>query len=379
MTTVSNPFITTGYQGAAYFCNRETETRILLENLENGRSTTLTAIRRMGKTGLVRHVLDKLPDEHAGIYMDILPTENSGDFFNTLASAIFNAIHEQSGPGKKIMDFIKSLRPVITYDPLTGHPQVTIDVRPEEMPRHVGSVLRLLEGHPGNVVIAIDEFQQILHYPEKNVDAWLRSIIQSLSNVHFIFAGSQQHLMDSLFADPSRPFYQSTGILRIGKIEKKTYASFITGHFIHAGKQITREVALEMLEWADVHTYYVQLICNRVFARETDRVTSDTWKEEASGLLQEYETIFFKYRDLLTRQQWNLLKAIAYEGEVYFPTSKDFIAKFSLGSPATVLRSLQALQKKEMIYSEYNRQGKLFYHVYDVLFRRWIQGHQAGF
>lgn len=374
MASISNPFITTGYQGSEYFCDREEETLTLKRNLVNGQSTTLIAIRRIGKTGLVRHVLAQLPPDHTGIYLDILPTENLKEFLNALATAVFSTIPEQSKPGKLILDFIKSLRPVITFDPLTGFPQLTVAVRPGEAERHIQSVLKYLESYPNKVVIAIDEFQQIMHYPEKNTDAFLRSISQSLNNVRFIFSGSQQHLMMQLFADPSRPFYQSAGFLKIDKIEADKYAAFIHHHFQHDGYKIENEIIRAMLEWADHHTYYVQLLCNRVFATGDNNVNDVLWKEQASRLLQEQEIVFFKYRDLLTKQQWLLLKAIAQDGIVYYPTSKDFIAAYQLGSPATVLRSLQALQQKEMIYSDYNKEGQLFYSVYDVLFRRWMQG-----
>lgn len=373
MKALSNPFITTGYQGKAYFCDREEETSTLKSNLINGQSTTLVAIRRIGKTGLIRHVLAQLPKDHTGIYLDILPTENLKDLLNALVSSVFTAIPEQSKPGKKIIDLIKSLRPVISFDPLTGFPQLTVDVRPGEAERHIHSVLAYLEEHPQKIVIAIDEFQQILNYPEKNTDAWLRSIIQSLNNIRFIFSGSQQHLMTQLFADPSRPFYQSASFLRIGKIDAGQYVSFIGNHFQKAGMKADTGVIYDMLDWADHHTYYVQLLCNRVYASASEKVDDELWKEQAARLLQEQEIVFFKYRDLLTRQQWFLLKAIAYEGSVYYPTSKDFISKFDLGSPATVLRSLQALLQKEMIYSDYNTEGQMYYSVYDVLFRRWMQ------
>ena len=220
MKELLNPFIITGYQGNEYFCDRENETKSLLENLVNGRSTTLTSIRRMGKTGLIRHCLANLPDDFTGIYVDILPTENMNDLLNALVSAIINTIPEKSSPGKKVLEFIKSLRPVITYDPLTGQPQVTIDIRPGETTRHIASVLQNLENYPQSIIIAIDEFQQILKYPEQNADAWLRSMIQTLGNVRFIFSGSQQHLMAELFNDPKRPFYQSTSFLRIDKIQR---------------------------------------------------------------------------------------------------------------------------------------------------------------
>jgi uncharacterized protein len=373
MASISNPFITTGYQGSEYFCDRKEESGMLLSNLINGQSTTLVAIRRIGKTGLIRHVLAQLPENHTGIYLDILPTENLKEFLNVLATAVFSTLPEQTKSGNKILDFIKSLRPVIAFDPLTGFPQLTVDARPGEAERHIQSVLGYLEAYPQKVVIAIDEFQQILNFPEKNTDAFLRSIIQSLSNVRFIFSGSQQHLMTQLFADPSRPFYQSAGFLKIDKIKDEEYASFIRHHFEKAGVRIGHDSISAILDWADHHTYYVQLLCNRVYAAASGEVDSEFWKAQAARLLQEQEIVFFKYRDLLTKQQWLLLKAMAHEGIVYFPTSKDFIGKNELGSPATVLRSMQALMDKEMIYSDYTPEGKLFYSVYDVLFRRWMQ------
>jgi AAA+ ATPase superfamily predicted ATPase len=373
MQLLSNPFLTTGYQGKEYFCNRTEESKSLLENIVNGRSTTLTSIRRMGKTGLIRHCLANLPDGYTGIYVDILPTENMNEFLNTMVSAIVNTIPEKSTPGKRILEFIKSLRPVITYDPLTGQPQVTLDVRPVETTRHIVSVFQYLEDFPQKIVIAIDEFQQILNYPEKNTDSWLRSIIQSLGNIRFIFSGSQQHLMMELFNDPLRPFYQSTSFFKIGKINRGIYCRFITDLLDKGGKKIDKEIVHQILEWTQLHTYYVQLLCNRVYAANSSIIITETWKIEAARLLEENEPVFFRYRDLLTKQQWMLLKAIAHEEKVMAPTSKDFISKYTLGSPATVLRSLQSLQLKALIYSDYDESGLSFYSIYDLLFKRWIQ------
>ncbi len=373
MRKPANPFITAGYYGPKYFCNREKETKSLINNIENELSTTLIAIRRIGKTGLIRHTLAKLSSDYSTVYIDILPTENMNDFLNILASSVINSIPQKTGTGKKIMELIKSLRPMITYDPLTGTPQVSISVRQKEAPVHIENILNKLEEYPKKIVIAIDEFQQILEYPEKTADAWLRSSIQSLKNVTFIFSGSNQHLMDKLFSNPSKPFYRSTALLNIGKINPEIYSSFIIKHFKNNGKSIENEVVKEILEWTDVHTYYVQLLCNKIFAAGVNRITSDTWKTEAHRLLEEQELMFLKYRDLLTFHQWQLLKAIAREGEVYSPSSKEFISKYSLGSPATVLRSLEALIKKQMIYKDYDIEKKSFYKVYDLLLRRWIE------
>lgn len=373
MRRPENPFIITGYHSPEYFCDREDETLQLLSNFTNGVNTTLTSIRRIGKTGLIKHVLGQLSKNWNGIYVDILPTENLSGFLNVLATSIVNAVPERESLGKKIMNFIKSLRPVFSYDVLTNAPQVSFNVNPDEAEYNIQSIFRFLSEQKYNVVIAIDEFQQILKYPEKNTDSWLRKIIQEMNNVRFIFSGSRQHLMNELFDSPSRPFYRSTSLLPLGKIPVEEYSHFIEKQFISYGRSINRNVIDEILKWGNLHTYYVQLLCNRVFASGKKVITSEVWREEAYTLLKNEEVFFINYRNLLTNPQWQLLKAVAAEGVVVAPTSKDFIGRHNLGSPSTVLRSLNSLIDKEMIYRGFNSAGAVYYSVYDVLFQRWAE------
>ncbi|MFN2379607.1 MAG: ATP-binding protein, partial [Bacteroidales bacterium] len=200
------------------------------------------------------------------------------------------------------------------------------------------------------------------------------SIVQNLNNVTFIFSGSHQHLMADMFANPERPFYRSTQFMKIGKLDEKTYRDFILKKFRKHSRSVSADTVTEILKWADRHTYYVQLLCNRVFLSTTDSVTTEKWKEEAAKILKEQEFVFFGYREMLTKPQWKLLKAIAAEEEVYQPTASDFIARHQLGSPATVLRSLKSLQQKELVYRETDQVGKSYYSIYDILFARWSGG-----
>ncbi|EOZ96144.1 hypothetical protein A33Q_2737 [Indibacter alkaliphilus LW1] len=365
-----SPFPTTGYFGPEYFCDREEETRSVLSMLKGGESCLLLGIRRLGKTALVHHILGKLPGGWQGIYLDILHTENEKDFLNALASGLLQSIPEKSALGKKVWDFIKSLRPTLSFDPLSGIPQVGLEVK--DSPRQVRNIVEFLGQQNTTLVIAIDEFQQIGNYPEQNTDAWLRGLVQSLPNLRFIFAGSQQHILSGMFSDPGRPFFKSASPLKIGKIDQQQYADFIQDKFTEAGKNLSPSIVGQMLEWTMCHTYYVQLLCNRVFLSGEKNIEESLWRREASKILQEQEPFFFHYRSLLTHQQWKLLKAIAKDKEVLEPTSKAFVSHHELGSPATVLRSLEALQVKELIFKEYRQDGKEFYGVYDVLFQRWM-------
>jgi AAA+ ATPase superfamily predicted ATPase len=367
------PFPSVGYFGPEFFCDRENETASLVNNIKGGQSTTLVSVRRIGKTGLIKHLQYQLNKDYICIYVDILPTENSIDFLNALATAILNALPEKTSIGSKIWKFIQTLRPVISFDSLSGTPNVSFNVQPKESERQIETLFEFLEQQEKQVVFAIDEFQQILEYPQKNMEAWLRTIIQQLKNIVFIFSGSQPHLMHQMFANPSKPFFRSTVFLQLEKINAAVYQKFIEQKFTDAKKEISDKVVREMLDWANVHTYFVQLLCNRVFIHAKKKVTTETWQNVAVKMLEEQQPLFLGYRDILTGEQWKLLKAIAKEGQAYSLTSKKFVQKFNLGSPATVLRSLKSLQKKSFIYKQFDENGDTFYSVYDVLFQRWIQ------
>jgi len=366
-----NPFPVSTYQGPDYFCDRGQETSKLVSNINSGISTALISIRRIGKTGLIQHVFTQLPNGFKGIYIDILETENLQQFLNHLGTAILKNEPVHTGTGRKMWNFIKSLRPVITFETLTGAPQATFDLKPAQTEQSIDSILSFLDSQSYKTIIAIDEFQQIANYPEKNTDAWLRTRMQQLKNTVFIFSGSQQHLMSELFASPKRPFFRSTSIMKLDKLDFNTYREYIVTQFKSYDKHISNEIAEEILVWGDTYTYYIQLLCNRVFAATSGEVTTDIWKQQVYELLMDQEIVFFGYRNILTRNQWQLLKAIAQEGKVFKPTGKEFLGRYGFLNSASVLRSLQSLIKFELIFRDFDSEGTPFYCIYDVLFQKW--------
>lgn len=90
---------------------------------------------------------------------------------------------------------MKSIKPSILFNDLSGLPSVGFDVQPEVAKQNIKAIFEVLEAQKIPVLISVDEFQQITQYPEKNVDAWLRGVVQQLKNVVFIFSGSQHHIM----------------------------------------------------------------------------------------------------------------------------------------------------------------------------------------
>ena len=373
MKVPATPFPMTGYFGKKYFCNRDTEVKAIIRNFKSGISTTLVSLRRLGKTALIHHTGYNLPKNSLFIYIDIHATENLNDLLNHLASAVVKSVPDKSVFAKKVMNFFQSLRPVVSFDQLTGTPQFTFNFQQKEVQTGLQGTIDLLEHHNIPVLIAIDEFQQIVNYPEDNTDAWLRSIIQKLKNVSFIFSGSKQHMMTDLFNHPSRPFYRSTNFLKLEKIPETEYSSFIIEKFKEEKINISQQIVSEILEWTEQYTYYVQLLCSRVYLGKERKITSDSWKEEAHKLLKEQEPVFYNFRELLTPPQWTLLKAMAKEHVIYQPTANDFISNYKLGSSAAVLRSLNSLTGKEMVYYDFDEKGNKYYKVYDLLLKKWLE------
>jgi len=249
MKKKKNPFLLKGYVSKELFCDRETEVEQLFSNIQNGIDTTLISPRRMGKTGLIFRFFDHLHEngEIKSIYVDIFSSRNLSEFIKLLAEAILIEFPEKTQVGERFLEFIKGFRPLIGYDPLTGQPQIQINYQSaQEKEYTLQGLFNFLENQEELIVVAIDEFQQISSYPEKNIEALLRTYIQRLTNVRFIFCGSQRNLMINIFSNIKRLFYASTQFLFLEKIDREAYSSFIENRFFESGMQITGE-ALTMI------------------------------------------------------------------------------------------------------------------------------------
>jgi len=375
MQKPENPFLLSNYISPEYFCNRVNETEIILNNIENNVSTTCFAQRRLGKTALLHHVFNSLLHKSKAkcIYIDIYATQKLQDFTNQLANSIYKIYPENKGVGKRFWELIKLFRPVVSIDELTGAPELSLDVsQPRQLERTIPQLLNFLDEQKHKTVIAIDEFQQILSYPENNVEALLRSSIQQLNNVSFIFCGSNQAMMFEIFNSAKRPFYASTRSLHLQKIEAPDYFEFIESNFQKFKMHITTDAIDNILELTTIHTYYTQALCHRIFSLKVKEINSQMVHKALNSLLIENEGVYYQYRNLLTKAQWKLLKALAVEEKVEQPYSVQFLNKHNLGTSAMVKRSLESLIQKEMIYRNVSVE-RPYYEVYDKFLMRWLQ------
>ena len=373
---MENPFIIKPYESKELFCDREEELQLMLLNCINGSDMTLISQRRMGKTGLILRLFDELKDvrpEIHTIYFDIFASRNIDDFIKLMAEATMRSFPTKTTMSEKLLAFIKSLRPQLSFDNITGEPQLQIAYQTaHEKEYTLRGLFDFLDSQNEHIVIAIDEFQQIRDYPEQNMEALLRSYIQQTHNLTFIFCGSKKHLMADIFANEKNPFYSSTAFVSLGKISEESYSTFIRRLFNNQRRSITDDALEFILDWTHRHTYYTQQLCHTVFTNGCETITIDEVKKACEQLMKQGEAVYLQYRQMLTDKQWDYLIAIAKEGSVQQITASAFLKNHKIGTPSVSRRLADALCEKGLLNDDVVINGTT-YTLSDVFLSHWME------
>lgn len=336
MATLNNPFVVYGYKGAEYFCDRQKETEKMISTLHNERNITLVAPRRMGKTGLIHHVFHQMEEQYEGVkcfYLDIFATKNLEQMVQLMASEII---------GK-------------------------LDLKPSEGRESLKRIFEYLKQSGKRCYIAIDEFQQILSYPEDGVEAMIRSYIQFLPNVYFVFSGSQQHMMQEMFLSANRPFFQSSLVLSLPCIEESVYREFANRLLSSQHRVIDESVFSYIYQQSGSVTWYVQAILHGIYEHGSYGITKSLVDEVIQELIEEQAMAYQNYCAWLTENQQMLLLAIASESLVSSPLSQLFISTHHLPATSSVKTALKALVDKQLVSKTPNG-----YLVSDRFFAKWL-------
>lgn len=374
---MENPFYITGIIPEPYFCDREKETAWMVRTLENRAHILLSSPRRMGKTQLIRHVFEQpsVKDNCYTFYTDIYPTTSLHELVLFLSKEIYAVLVPK---GKTVLDKflagLHSLAGCFGYDPVSNTPTFNIklgDIHSPELT--LEEIFCYLEQADKPCVFAIDEFQQIANYPEKNVEALLRAHIQKMNNCLFIYAGSNRHILENMFNSAAKPFYHSAEQIYLDSISKDIYTTFAEEQFKKAGRSITPEAVAFAYDLFEGHTYYVHNVLHNAFAYIDSGKTIDNAdiNKTLSDILEEKGRTFASVMNQLNYQQKETLVAIAKEGKASSVTSAVFVKKHALKSPSSVQYAIGALLEKQLLtYSSVGR-TKL-YSVSDRFLEMWI-------
>ena len=376
---MTNPFFITGTIPDKYFCDRDQETEKIIVQLENQSHILLTSSRRIGKTQLIRHIFeqDLIKDRYHTFYVDIYST-------GTLRELVFflgREIYRRLVPGeKKALDLflgtIKSIAAAFSIDPISGGPRMNLQIGDISMPElTLEEIFEYLEKADKRCVFAIDEFQQIARYPEKNTEALLRTHIQSMNNCCFIFSGSDRHILERMFSSYNRPFYSSAVPIYLERIDREKYIDFAVRCFAEYDITISRDVSGYCYDKFDGFTYHVHKVFHDIFAyaKAGQTVTREMVDRMSDAIIEENAHGYNETMAGLGIVPKQLLVAIAKSGPVGHLTSGAFVKKNALPSASSTQKAIKVLLDNQLVtYIVTGSSRQKVYQVSDKFFEKWL-------
>ena len=369
---MNNPFVTNGYAGAEYFCDRVQETAALRELLLNENNVALISPRRIGKTDLIWHVFDdKVLRENYYCFMaDIYATKTLSDFVNLLGKAVIDQLRPFGRKAwEKFITMVSSIRSEITFD-MNGNPAWSVGMGAISNPAvTLDEIFTYLNNADKPCLVAIDEFQQITKYGDDTVEATIRTYVQRCTNAHFIFSGSHRHMMNGMFTSPSRPFYQSVTVMNLQPLDIEVYTSFCMEKFELGGKHLQEAVVSTVYDRFEAVTSYMHRVMNVLYSKtEVGSICTESMVDEAVDYIlrlssDSYESLFYQ----MPEKQRALFLAIAKEGKATSLTGGKFINKYRLNSASSVSSALKGLLDKDFVTMD-----KGVYSIYDQFFSLWL-------
>ncbi|SFH09592.1 hypothetical protein SAMN05660649_03835 [Desulfotomaculum arcticum] len=244
----------------------------LQTRLVEGQSIMLAGPRRIGKTSLANEVLRRAKNE--GFYtaaVDFFRLSSKRDF----AVSLINACLENRTGVRRTFDNLKDRAKSIV-----GTAKLTLKL--EDLEFGIGflhdeqndDVLLdyaldlpdvLAKHDKKSMVILFDEFQDASRVADAGIYKKMRSHFQNQESVAYMFLGSKEGIMDTLFGSRKEAFYRFATSLPIPPIPENAWIKYIIKKYSDRGINIEYEIVKEILTRTGGHPQDTMLVCSEIF------------------------------------------------------------------------------------------------------------------
>ena len=272
----ANPFVYGKEVAGENFYDRSGDFAHLVSTLEGGSANVvLYAPRRYGKTSLAKKALGELARRgFRCVYFDLMRVESVPRFCEAYASSVYALERGTARAMRRIGKTLSALRPRFTVGD-DGKPALELDLGVAPTAATLEETLDLPERladpkHP--VIVAFDEFQEIGSLsPTIPLEGVFRGCIQRHRLVRYLFLGSKTHMIKRMFADRSRPFYNSAAIQRLDVPSGEETAAFVEARFASAGMQIDKDAVRSVLEMSKGTSCFIVFVNNNHYSSDFSR------------------------------------------------------------------------------------------------------------
>ena len=371
---IVNPFRYTGPVSIDDLIDRDTETNDLLRIAAEGNNARLVAPRRFGKTSLLRRVAgEALADGTTSVYVDFFGVVSNAEIAARIETAYVGSLQ---GSLARWMDGVRrSLRPSVTLGggPVPASAQVTANASKTTLEQWLALPERVHQRTKRRVLIIFDEFQDVLA-ADPNADAVIRSVIQHQGEfASYIFAGSHFGLMNELFANPQRAFYQQARAVALPPLPPEYTASFIAERFTDTNKDVGRALSV-LLDIGAGHPQRTMLLAHDIWDLTGTQTAADEATAAAAidtavnSLAEEFRAVWSR----MTAAERQIMAALAGGQGPYSQAAGQ-----TSRSGSQTKNALNALTERADV-TRYVAPAGDRYTIVDPLLAEWIRRGRSG-
>lgn len=372
MPKISNPFRFGDPVEGDYYLARPDLTATVRQFTDNRQHVVLVGPRRFGKTSFVLDLLKKIETSGTtGLFIDVFNITSHRDFLQQL----LRAMRQHQKVSDRFMDWVRSIPRLspkmnIEQDMFSGTPSVSLsaEIAEKDIKDAIQDVLSGISHLGKNVVVVIDEFQKISEIGDHGwLEATLRTQMQSLKNVAFIFTGSRQSIIQDMMNNQTRPFYRSCQMIDFPSFGDE-FTDWIIERFRSVDVDCDRSAIISLRKLVQNTPNYVQMVCFHLVAQGIDHVKQ---KDVEAALKTVTRQNSYAYQTLLASLsplQQRALRLAAKEGQQVY--AKEILDKYEVSSPAALASSFKALRNKQIL-DEATGRGIVVFD--DPLFAYWLR------
>lgn len=373
-----NPFIYDSEVTGSKFCGRKDAIKYLSTAIKNSSNVILYSRRRMGKTSLIKEVVQN----HTAInvipvLVDIYPVSSVRDIYTRFENSIKEALMPKNTTLDKIATMIEEMQEYFTSSKVTVEiglsPQLKIESTEKDYFKALEALLLnffdYTKEKQKKVVFSIDEFQKIASLKERDsIEELLRTVFKEQKHCAFIFTGSKQHMLKTMFTEESRPLYKIGDMYDLAPIDMNTFYDWAQDHMMQNDIFI-EEAAFELLyNEAEKESRFIQLILHKIYNLGSgERYKTTAIKELIAKTASNMSHYAVRFDEEYSQSQQNALKLLAACGGVNI-YDKYLLDEFFIEKPSLQSAVRSFLKKGNLIIKEQGR-----YMFLDVEFKLWLK------
>jgi len=355
------------------FCNRKQELRRINQDLQDNTPILIISPRRYGKTSLALKAFEQIKWSYA--HVDLYKALTEEDIEKFILQGIGQLIGKIESIPKKLLQLANDFFASLHVKVVVAKTGLELEYNPNKQAvkdlilRSLEQLHELARKRKKHVILFLDEFQVVGEVTKNHsIEALIREAAQKSTYVSYVFSGSNRHLMEQLFYDRKRPFYNLCDQIRIDRIDEVEYIKHINNAAVkNWGKKLQENTLAEIFNLTEFHPYYVNKLCSLLWQNDKFPIQIDviaTWNkialENKSGIIREL--------DLLSINQRKLLIFIAKNDALKELYSKDITQRIKL-TPSSIQRAIDLLLEKDYVYLNH----KKCYRVLDPLIKEILR------